>query len=514
MAINVASWVKEACTTVGTGALILTGNADTFITFAAALNNGDSVYYAVQDANGNREAGIGTFDGVSSLARTTVTATLTYGSYNQTTPSAIVLSGDCQVICTLTANAFESLLTNIERATLDKQVIVKTASDFGVIDSTKEYFLDGIIDMTGASIEIPAGGIYIAGHNFDISGMVCTSDSYTLFTSPVGGSGNILFDNFHIDVSGAGSQVFDIVSNTGFDACEVDRVNYNNCSSLGTIDNYRQGLETGTGRFGGKPELTLKGVWVGGYFIETSIVRSLADGAYSLYKAGTGFQMNSRFRSNQNIDLPSLASFVDFAPANFPNPSTLQLTGMELTRNGAYVPDDTNLTPNITGAALPSAWVGNNGLVNTFVGGTLTATAEATTTINTQSVWEPLAAVWSTSGLQHFDSPSSGQARHLGNTPREYQVAANVVIESTQNISISLRFMKWDDSLSTATGLDDTVQTRVVNNLQGGRDVAYFTVIAGITLDQNDYIFLEVRNNTSTADVIAELSSFFRVQER
>ena len=131
-----------------------------------------------------------------------------------------------------------------------------------------------------------------------------------MFTSPAGGSGNLLGQDFAIEITGTGSEVFDVVSDTGAEALEFSRVNYNDCTSLGTIDNYRQGLEVGTGRFGGTPELTLKGVWSGGYFIDTSIVRSLTDGAYTLYKAGTGLSMASRFRSNQNIDLPASASFL------------------------------------------------------------------------------------------------------------------------------------------------------------------------------------------------------------
>ena len=69
---------------------------------------------------------------------------------------------------------------------LDNRVIVTQASDFGGIDSTKEYFLDGIIDFTGTgvSIEIPSGGIYITGYNFDTSGLKCTDAAFTLFTSP------------------------------------------------------------------------------------------------------------------------------------------------------------------------------------------------------------------------------------------------------------------------------------------------------------------------------------------
>ena len=234
-------------------------------------------------------------------------------------------------------------------AGMANRVVVKTASQLaGTLSSTTQYFLDGIIDMGSTSIEIPVGGLFIAGYNFDQSGLTSSANTFTLFTSPVGGSGNVLFDNFLIDVSGTGSQVYNLVSDTGNEAIEVDRINYNNCTSLGTIDNYRQGLEQGTGRFGGTPNLTLKGIWVGGFRITTSIVRNLAVGMTgALFQAGVGFRMDSRFLSDINCDLPASAALFDFASSQFPNSSTLQMIGAIISRDGVIDASDTNLTPNI-----------------------------------------------------------------------------------------------------------------------------------------------------------------------
>lgn len=396
---------------------------------------------------------------------------------------------------------------------LDNRVVVTQASDFGVIDSTKEYFLDGIIDFTGTglSIEVPSGGIYITGYNFDTSGLKCTDAAFTLFTSPVGGSGNILFKDFFIDIQGVGSEVYDIVGDTGFEAIEVDRINFNNCVSLGTVDTYRQGLETGTGRFGGTPELTLAGTWVGGYFIDTSIVRSLSNSAFSLYKAGTAFVMNSRFRSNQNIDLPALANFVDFAPANFTNPSTLQLEQCIITRNGVADAGDSNLTPNISASDLESSWTSNNGLPNTFEGGRANVTVEATTTI-VQNVFTDLLGTWTTSGLQHFDSPSNGQLRQLGNSPREYKVLSSIVLEGNQNDIVTIKIVKFDSSATSF--IDVETQTRTINQLQGSRNVGFFSIFAVVTLDQNDYVKIQVTDTTGSNDVTAEIDAFLIVDER
>ena len=416
----------------------------------------------------------------------------------------------------ITKSGDEITFTNtVDPATgLSNRVVVTEAADLaGALDSTKQYFLDGIIDMGSQSIEVPAGGLNITGYSFDLSKLISSATSYTMFTSPGGGSGNVLGMDYAIEVTGSGSQVYNLTSATGFDAFEFSRINYNNCESLGTITNYRQGLEVGTGRFGGKPQLTLAGTWVGGYFIDTSIIRGLDDGSYSLFAAGAGFVMSSRFRSNMNLDLPASASFFDFSPSNFINPSTVQIMGAIVTRDGAFDAADSNITPNISETALVCDWTGNNGMPNTFEGGAIGVTTDTTTTINTIGVFEDLdATLWTATDLQHFDNPSGNQLRHLGNTPREYKIIANFTIASSTNDVLTLRISKFDSSAaSTSTVLD---QSRQVNALVGGRDVAFFNININANLDQNDYIFLEIANQTSTDDATAEVDSYYIVEDR
>lgn len=380
----------------------------------------------------------------------------------------------------------------------------------GTIDSTKQYFIDGSIDMTGVSVTVPSTGIFIGGTNLDLSELTCTDNSYIMFSG--GTAGNVFFQNLSLEVSGTSSQVFDLTDATGLNAIELVRVNFNNCTAIGEINGYRQGLETNTGRFGGTPEMTLSGTWLGGYFIDTSIVRSLTDGAYSLFKAGTAFSMNSRFRTNQNIDLPASASYFDFAPSNFVNPSTLQVTGALISRNGVFDSTDSNLTPNISQSDLESAWDNNIGLRNTYEGGRLKVTTETTTTITTIGTFEDIAATWTSSDLEHFDSPSSGQLRHLGNNPRTYRLVINFSIEGPSNDDIGIRWRKFDDSASSFSEGDEI--SRQINSFVGGRDVAFFNEVISVSLDQNDYIYFQVVNNTSTGNLTLELNSDWFLEER
>ena len=395
---------------------------------------------------------------------------------------------------------------------LANRLIVTQPDDLaGALDSTKEYFIDGIIDMGTQSIEIPAGGLYIKGYNFDISGLISTEPNFTLFTSPAGGSGNFLMSDCFIDISGTNSQVYDIVSNTGFEAVEVGRINYNNCTSLGTIDNYRQGLEDGTGRFGGSPSLTLKGAWVGGYRATTTIVRSLsASMTEPLFKAGAAFVMQSRFLTDINCDLPALAALFDFAPANFPNSSTLQLNGCIVTRDGVSDASDSNITPNISHTDLSSEWKDNNGVLNTFVGGIVSVTSEIETVIVTQSVSVDIAGLFAETDLQHFDSPADGVLRHIGTTPLEFDAVFNFVLVGQQGDTYKVELVVND-------GATDSVvysQSRQIANTAGARDVAYFGGNIGIGMSENYTVRWKVANVSSVQNCTLETDSISRVAER
>lgn len=379
------------------------------------------------------------------------------------------------------------------------------------IDSTKLYYILEHIDLGTTEIAVPAAGINMGGSDFDVSGLTTSENNHTMFTSVA--SGNILIKNIFLETTGTSSKIYDLVDATGFNAVELERVNYNNCTSLGEIDGYRQGLETGTGRFGGTPNLTLSGTWLGGFRITTSITRSLAVGMTgALFQEGTSFTMASRFLTDMNCDLPASAALLDFIPANFVNPSTLQIQGAILTRDGISDPSDSNLTPNILASDLASSWSSNQGLNNTFEGGIMTTTSEVVTTIVADSTFYTLAGTVSGTDLQHFDSPSSGQLRHLGSTPREYLIIADMGLVSTANDDVTLRVKKWDDSASGFVTVFD--QSRQINNLVGARNVGFYNINIAIVLDKDDYIFFEVANNTASNDITAEVSSFYSVRTR
>jgi len=379
------------------------------------------------------------------------------------------------------------------------------------VDSTKEYFLDGKINTGATVIEVPATGINIAGYNFDTSGLYSLEDNYTMFVSEVGGSGNFIGKDYEISVVGVNSKVYDLVDVSGFNAFEFARINYINCTSLGEIDGYRQGLESGTGRYGGSPSLTLTGAWMGGYVLTTINGFSMSDVTTEpIFKAGLGFVMQGRFRTNMNVNLGALQPFVDFAPVNFPNPSTLQLNQMQVARGGVVDPSDTNITPNISYSDVSCQWNQNKGIRNTFVGAKSVITTEIETVIATVGVPVPILGTQVASDLQHFDSPANGQLRLIGNNPVEFTVSWDFILEGRANDDYRI------DLCIDRGGVKEIAhsQIRVINNLQGGRDVAYFTGSTHEELFKDDFTYWEVTNLTDTRNCTLELDSDWIIDHR
>ncbi|MDB4588500.1 hypothetical protein N9095_00815 [bacterium] len=82
MALVIKDRVKQTTTTTGTGTLTLNGSVAGFQSFAAALSDGDTTYYAILEPSTNEwEVGLGTWtEGSSLLARTTILASSNAGS--------------------------------------------------------------------------------------------------------------------------------------------------------------------------------------------------------------------------------------------------------------------------------------------------------------------------------------------------------------------------------------------------------------------------------------------------
>jgi len=412
--------------------------------------------------------------------------------------------------------AAQSDIITLNGKTFEYLSVVKTAGDLsGTLSSNVVYAVDGVIDLTGTgvSIEVPLGGLSIVGFSLDNFGLICNDDSYTMFTSPVGGSGNVFLQDLYVTTDGSGSQVFDLVSVDGNSAIEFNKVNFVGCTNRGEIDGYRQGLEVGCGMFGSTPSLTLTGAWSGGYRISTTNVFGISDAMTDpLFKAGPGFSMQNRFFSDINADLGSTAAFFDFTPAMFPNDNTVQLNGAQLQRNGVFDPSDTTITPNMDQTNLCSKWEGCVGIRNTSQGGKLSVSSSSATSIASSGTFYDLAGTWAASNLDHFSSPANGQIRHDTSSPQEYSANYNIDLIGGNGDEVTIKLVKWDESASSF--VDVASQTEVIENRVLTADRVFFVNVVPVDLDDGDYLKLQVANLSDTTNVTADTESFLFLSKR
>jgi hypothetical protein len=327
-----------------------------------------------------------------------------------------------------------------------------------------------------------------------------------MFTSPVGGSGNLVLKDVGITTSGTSSSVFALTDATGLNAIEIKVVNFNSCTSMGYLDGYRQGLESGTGRFGGTPELEFRNTWIGGYRTDTTIARGMSNFT-SLFKAGAGFTFGGRVILGMNCDLPVTGAFCDFAASNIDNDESLQLSDCRMTRAGALNASDSTIYPNINHTNVKCLWSDNAGLPNTTKYIKANITTEVETTISVIDTYYPLAGTFTIETSSHMDMPSNGEFRLLSGNGT-YQIAGDFVIDGTSNDVIDMRVTKSTDG-GTTWPTEITHVRRQINSLVGGRDVAFFPLNFIATLQEDDRVRIEVENTSGTGNVTAELDSYF-----
>ncbi len=164
----VGNWILETTNTIGTGIITLGGAVAGFASFASAIPEGD-VWYSIEDSNGNREVGIGSFNGESVLVRTDVRCTLIGSTYNYVNPTAISLSGNATVACTFGAPAYEELLTLIEDA--------GTAVNVSANEVSYNSAGDPITSSADVQLALIAHGLAIEENTNDIADATATLQS-------------------------------------------------------------------------------------------------------------------------------------------------------------------------------------------------------------------------------------------------------------------------------------------------------------------------------------------------
>ena len=387
----------------------------------------------------------------------------------------------------------------------DSVVIVKSPSDLsGALDSTKAYFIDGVIDFTGTglNIEVPAGGLSLFGFDFDVSQILCSDNSYTLFTSPVGGCGNLKISRMSLGVTGSGSNVHTLTSLSGFEAVELGAVNYVNCTSRGELTGFRQVFETGCGFIGGTPELTLSGTMSG---VKTASTIALNMSNFTaLYKTGTALSFTGRFATDIKCDLPAVGAFADFYPSNFAADELFEIASASITRQGVADATSTTVIPNITSSSVKSKWSNSSGVEGTQKYLRAAVTTEVTTNLAVIDTYYPLLGTFTVDDSSHISMPANGEFELLTGYDA-LNIFADIELDGVAGEVIDVRVTKSTDGGATYPTQVNHMK-RVIANFSGpSDDRASFTIAFLERFAKGDRFRFEAENTTTGGSAVTML---------
>lgn len=388
---------------------------------------------------------------------------------------------------------------------LSLRVVVKDESQLQDIDSTKEYFIDGEVEIT-QPIVVPSGGILLNGYGASLSRLKSTTNNLTMFTSPVGGSGDVNAQKITIEVSGTGSRVFAITADTGLEAAEFTDVNFENCTSRGYIDGYRQGLESNIALFGGTPTLEFRGTWLGGFRIDTLIARGLINSNYSLYTSDASQVFNTRFGGNPNIELPSNVKAFTFIAGNFAQDGLLQISGANFQGTGTVFGgiDHTNTRVKVKDSV---------GVTSTYVGGFWNLTTQTATTFSASNTYTKSLGTTTYGNLVWFTN-GGGNNTLTDNTTVGIDTKVYFIGSFTGGnaVEYGIKIRQWDDS---ATQYIDLAETFFTTNGGGAGNRAENVAMCTsyFSMSKNDRIEMWVKNSTGTSSLTMLLNSKMIVEE-
>lgn len=383
-------------------------------------------------------------------------------------------------------------------------VVVKSKFQLqGNLSSSVLYLLDGVIDMGSTSITVPEGGLSIAGLNGarDISKLVSSEDNYTLFVTDTY-SGNVVMESLSIEVTGTGSQVFNLDNAENSSALDIVNVNFNNCTSLGELTDYRQLFMTTCGFIFIGDGLTFNGTWSGGLAITDSIAIGFP-ASTTLFKEGTSLLFEGSVRSNINfLSVASSSVLFDFQESNIDRDAGFSLDNVRTTADDAV--------PNISGSSVKARFRECSGIRDTYVGAEWKLTTETATSIPSAGTPYKIAGTTTYSDEQWFSHTTNNSMIYDSSEMIEVKINAVFSFTGTNGDQISVYLYKYDSSSSTYVEISESGKFTLNS---GGR--AENMSVAGITtLDTNDRIECWVENYSGARSVTLLENSLCIVEER
>ncbi len=406
-------------------------------------------------------------------------------------------------------NILDTFFVKGEIASVDSQVIIRNATQLAgpvPLNSTKEYFIDGDIDMGSISIIFPQGGLMFKGLGFGVSQFKSSESNYTLFIDDGVFSGDLFINGLDIEVTGTGSKVFDLDNAENSNAVEFINTNFTNCTSLGNLKDYRQLLTNNVAFIDIKDGLTFDGTWSGGAAILTTIMLNIGAGV-TIFKQGDSLSFEGSFRSDLNaLSISSTTVLFDFVADDFVQDGAFSLTNVRV--NPA-----SNAVPNISPADQKSRFRNCSGIDNTFVGAayTLTTAVSTGTLVDGTLVKMPGATTYSD---EFWFSNSVDNASIYDSTlPGEVEVNFNLSFTGTANKELAVQVRQFDSSASAYVNIGPEYKA-TTNGGPAGTRAENVSGFAYATLNEDDRVEVWIKAVGSTNAITPSVGGSVIIKER
>tara|TARA_R110000764_G_scaffold99462_1_gene184121 strand:+ start:46 stop:1281 length:1236 start_codon:yes stop_codon:yes gene_type:complete len=366
----------------------------------------------------------------------------------------------------------------------------------GTLDSSKLYIIDGEVDMGSTSIVVPSTGLNIGGLGFGISKLFSVSSNYTLFvTDGVTYSGDLFLTDLDLEVSGGSSKVFELDNNENSNAVEWNTVNFINCTSLGSLTDYRQGLSRNVAFISILDGLTMSGTWSGGWAALDSILIGAPMTTGVLFRAGAGLVIGGSFRSDMNLLSLGTAGgiFCDFAPGNITLDAGFSLANVRAN------PLANNL-PNLLSSSTKALITNSPGIGNTYPGGVVGPTTDSEVVIGSSDTLYQLTGAMSLSEAYWFSVANNNGLKSDSINDVEVVTLGTMSFSGSNNNEMVVQLRKYDVSASAYVNIGPEYRTTLNGGPSGGRaeNISFHTITS---MSQDDRIEVWIKNITGTGNI-------------
>lgn len=389
------------------------------------------------------------------------------------------------------------------------KIMVQEASDIAwvTLDSTKLYIIDWIIDIWSLSILVPEWWLQIWWLWFNISKITSSEDNHTMFIvdSNWTYSWDLLVSDCAISCTWTNSEVFNLENNENSWAIEFNIVNFESCTSLWSISNYRQMLMNWCGFIFCNNWLELIWLRTGARITTSIIIWGFANA--TVFKAGLWLVFSWTVYSDINAtSLPSTSVLFDFSDSNFTIDRWFQLQWVRVNNSADYV-------PNIIGSNVKTYFKNNTNIKNTFVWSRYTITASSVTTIT--AVNTPTKVAWTTTYIdeQHFLSTwINNRLKYISTQNTEFKCLANISISWWNNNQVEVWFRRYNSS--------DVLQEEspkfryTLNGWLSWTRAEWATTLWFFRWEEWDYYELWIQNITDNGNITVELWWLVSIEER